>query len=114
MPSSLSDLRQKFSGYRANRFLIQGQLPAALLEFTSFKLSEIEFYVKAAQVPGAAVGYVPLNYRGRNVKFPTERSFSDWGVQVYPSSENDQDLRNLFSTWIQQINSGSHDVNSKK
>lgn len=110
MPSSLSDLRQNFSGYRANRFLIQGQLPAALLEFTSFKLREIEFYVKAAQVPGAAVGYVPLNYRGRNVKFPTERSFSDWGVQVYPSSENDQDLRNLFATWIQQINSGSHDV----
>jgi hypothetical protein len=108
MPTSLDDLRSQFSGYKANRFKIVGELPPGLVEVTNFKLSEIEFYVKAAQVPGSFIGYVPLNYRGRNIKFPTERSFSDWGMQIYPSSENPQDLRGLFATWIQELNSGLH------
>ena len=110
MPSSISDLRSRFSGYRSNRFKIEGMLPAGLLDATNLDILDIEFYVKAAQVPGAAVGYVPLNYRGRNVKFPAERTFNDWGVQIYPSSEQPQDLRLLFATWIQLMNSGSHDV----
>lgn len=107
MPNSLQELRDNFRGYRSNRFKIKAQLPPLLGESRD---STIEFYVKAAQVPGAAVGFVPLNYRGRNVKFPAERSFNDWGIQVYPSADTNQDLRRIFVNWIQILNSGKHDI----
>lgn len=107
MPSSIQDLRDNFRGYRSNRFKIRAQFPSGIDPIGD---DVIEFYVKAAQVPGAAVGYVPLNYRGRNIKFPAERSFNDWGIQVYASSVSSRDLRGLFVNWIQQMNSGTHSV----
>jgi len=56
------------------------------------------------------VGMVPLSYRGRYVKFPLERNFNDWVIQVYASSNSSQDLRQIFTNWIQKINSGSNDI----
>jgi hypothetical protein len=106
--SSVDSFRQSFKGYKANRFQVLGSIPSAVTEGIFFK--DISFYVKAAQIPGANLGYVPLNYRGRIIKFPAERSFQDWGMQVYASSDASVDLRKLFTNWIAAINNEDHTI----
>jgi hypothetical protein len=66
---NLDAFREGFRGYRANRFIVFGSFPGSI---SSPNSDTFELYVKAAQIPGAAVGYVPMTYRGRNIKFPAE------------------------------------------
>lgn len=104
----ISDLRKKFLGVKANRFKIIGGLPPAL-KLNSNDLNEsLEIYCKATQFPGAAVGVVDLNYRGRVVKFPAERAFADWPIQIYSSTQSKKDLRSIFQKWINYINDPNH------
>jgi hypothetical protein len=104
---NLDAFREGFRGYRANRFIVFGSFPGSI---SSPNSDTFELYVKAAQIPGAAVGYVPMTYRGRNIKFPAERSFMDWGMQVYASNSKANDLRNKFIQWISLINNPDHTI----
>jgi len=107
---TLDGFRTEFKGYRSNRFLIIPSFPTTGINYGSFsRLSNVtEIYVKAAQIPGAAIGYLPLNYRGRNIKFPAERSFMDWGMQVYGSNSPNKNLRGAFLEWMNNMNSSKH------
>lgn len=102
---SLQTLRNNFKGVRANRFKVTGTIPGS-----GNIDNNLEFYCKAAQFPGSSVGLVPLNYRGRILKYPAERTFQDWGVQIYSAKDSSADLRKKFQRWIDTINSTQHDV----
>lgn len=107
----IDDFRAYFSGVKSNRFKITGGIPSSLssqINSSDFNKS-LEIYCKATQFPGSSVGSINLNYRGRPVKFPAERSAADWAIQVYSSAYESQDLRTLFQRWIDFINSGNHD-----
>jgi hypothetical protein len=107
----IDDFRQNFAGVKSNRFKITGGIPSSLSsQINSSAFNEaLEIYCKATQFPGSSVGSINLNYRGRPVKFPAERSAADWAIQVYSSSLDSKDLRTLFQRWIDFINSGNHD-----
>jgi hypothetical protein len=107
----IDDFRQNFAGVKSNRFKITGGIPSSLSsQINSSAFNEaLEIYCKATQFPGSSVGSINLNYRGRPVKFPAERSAADWAIQVYSSSLDTKDLRTLFQRWIDFINSGNHD-----
>jgi hypothetical protein len=102
---SIQKLRNNFKGVRGNRFRVFGSIPG----YGSDVDEDFEFYCKAAQFPGSSVSVVNLNYRGRTIRYPAERTFQDWGVQIYTSQKSDRSLRNRFQRWVDEINSPQHD-----
>lgn len=64
---------------------------------------QIPFLCKAASIPASTLSQVIQNYFGRPVKFPGNRTFEDWTVQII----NDEDfaIRNTLEQWSNAINS---------
>jgi len=88
-------------GARPNLFEVSMPFPAfALPENAQQKLT---FMCKTAQLPGATLGVVPVQYFGRELKFVGNRTFQDWTITVI----NDEDfvVRNAFERWMAGINS---------
>ena len=69
--------------------------------------TKLTFMCKTAQLPGATIGSVPVQYFGRELKFAGNRTFADWTINVI----NDEDfiIRNAFERWMNGIN--SHNLN---
>ena len=44
--------------------------------------NKIEFLCKAAQIPAATVGVVPVNFRGHILKLAGDRTFEPWSVTI--------------------------------
>ena len=60
------------------------------------------FMARAAQLPGATIGTVPISYFGRQIKVAGNRTFDAWTVTIM----NDEDflIRNAIEEWNNQIN----------
>ena len=69
--------------------------------------TKLTFMCKTAQLPGATLGVVPMQYFGRELKFVGNRTFADWSITII----NDEDfvVRNAFERWMSGIN--SHNLN---
>lgn len=102
--ATIDAFRQGFKGVRGNRFKITGSFPVGGI------VTDMEFYAKAASVPGSGIGIIPVGYKGRPIKFSGERTYQDWIVQIYDSST--VDLRQKFEDWIESMdNRNAHEVN---
>ena len=115
MAFNVNDFRSKmtFDGARPNLFEVYMTLPANLAGDNinpALAQSEMQFKVKAAQLPGSTIGVVPVYYFGRELKFAGNRTFSDWTVTII----NDEDFiaRNALEAWMSAIN--SHKENRRK
>ena len=64
---------------------------------------QMTFKAKSSSLPGDSIGTVPLNYFGREIKVPGNRTFPEWSVTII----NDEDftLRTTFERWMSGINS---------
>lgn len=71
--------------------------------------ADLEFFAKSAQIPGATIGSVPVNYFGRQVNFAGNRTFSPWTMTIL----NDENFsyRSQFEEWMNNIN--SHILNTR-
>lgn len=58
----------------------------------------LDIRAKGAQLPTADVGILEIPYKGRKVKIPAERSFSEWTVTVMET--NDMNVRRSFEKWM--------------
>jgi len=69
---------------------------------------QFRFTCKSAALPGATIGVVNLQYFGREVKLPGNRTFADWTITVL----NDEGfvVRNAFEQWMGFINSHSQNL----
>ena len=84
-------------GPRANRFRV----------FLPRSGNKIEFLCKAAQIPAATVGVVPVNFRGHILKLAGDRTFEPWSVTIINDVEFS--ARTALEAWqtdIQQLDSG--------
>ena len=107
--ATIDQFRSGFKGVRANRFRVSGTFPGTI-GATNIAAGTFEFYCKAASVPGSAIGVIPVGYKGRPVKFSGERTYADWLIQIYDST--DTDLRTNFERWIEAMDGrNSHQVN---
>ena len=97
---TLNQFRQNFFGVRPNRFLVETKWPDGV---SSPDLSDLNIYVKAADLPGSTIGTIPIAWQGRIVKFAGERVYADWAISVYDSSIPAKDLRNGFERWIEAM-----------
>jgi hypothetical protein len=107
--ATIDEFRTNFKGVRANRFRVSGSYPAGI-EATNIPAGTFEFYCKAASVPGSAIGVIPVGYKGRPIKFSGERTYADWLIQIYDSTNTD--LRTNFEKWIEAMDGRqSHQIN---
>lgn len=101
MPFNIDQFRQEmlFDGARPNLFEVSLVLPGFVEPNVSKKIT---FMAKSASLPAAIVGTARVSYFGRDIKFPGDRVFPDWNIQVI----NDESfgIRDAFEYWINSIN----------
>jgi hypothetical protein len=73
-------------------------------------LSKAPMLVRSASIPGSQVGYFPVPYFGRQIKFAGDRTFDNWQVVVI----NDEDfaVRAAMEEWLRMINSHEPNVSA--
>ena len=84
-------------GPRANRFRV----------FIPGAGNRIEFLCKAAAIPAATLGEIPVNFRGHILKLAGDRTFEDWSATIINDSEFS--ARSALEAWqqdIQELDSG--------
>ena len=107
--ATLNEFRSNFFGVRPNRFLVEATWPSGV---SSPDLSDINIYVKAADLPGSTIGTIPIAWQGRVVKFAGERVYADWVISVYDSNIPAKDLRTGFERWIEAMDGrNTHQIN---
>lgn len=88
-----------YDGARPNLFQVTLAFPAII---GSSAGREVSFKANSTQLPPSSVGVARQSYFGREVKFPGDRVFPDWSINVV----NDEtfDIRNSFERWLNIIN----------
>ena len=66
-------------------------------------LPQLQFLCKAAVLPSSILGEVTVPYLGRVAKYPGDRQFEDWTIDIL----NDQgmSMRSVMETWNEMFNS---------
>jgi len=94
-------------GTRPNRFRISGNIGI----FGSFT----NFHVNSASLPAATVSPIGINYRGRTILYPGDRSYQPWNIMVLdenPLQKRGQNrtIYGAFHSWQEAIN--NHEANT--
>jgi len=88
-------------GARANQFRVELTFPSFVQGGTA-AARKAQFLVTAASLPGSQIGIASVFYRGREVKLPGERSFSNWSIQIL--NDTMFDIHDAFEQWMNTIN----------
>jgi hypothetical protein len=106
MSFNINEFKAQLVGGGARPTLFQVQITNPITGAADLKLP---FMVKTAALPGSSVGFYPVPYFGRVVKYAGDRTFEPWTVTVI----NDEDflVRNAMESWSNAIN--SHDSNTR-
>ena len=87
-------------GARPNLFSVTLHFPTIVsAQLASAKLS---FTAKAAQLPASTIGTARQSYFGREVKFPGDRVFQPWSIQII--NDEDFSVRNAMEKWSNLLN----------
>jgi hypothetical protein len=65
------------------------------------KLPDIEFNGKGTQLPASELGMIEVPYRGRKIKVPGQRTFSEWTVTIMETEE--MGVRNRLEAWMNEL-----------
>lgn len=103
--STIANLRNQLGvGARPNLFQVNFTWPNDLSGSagSSGNRTQATLLCKALSIPAFTVGVIEVPYRGgRRIKVPGDRSFGDWTATFI--SDDAQNLRNAFKTWIDYI-----------
>jgi len=102
MPFNLTEFRSNLvgSGTRPNLFQIELQFPPAAIDNEAARL--VTFLAEASSLPADYVGVIPVAYFGRELKYPGDRRFEPWYIQVI-NDENFK-IRDAFERWMNTLN----------
>tara|TARA_B100000927_G_scaffold274867_1_gene254413 strand:- start:66 stop:728 length:663 start_codon:yes stop_codon:yes gene_type:complete len=89
-------------GARSNLFEVNISLPTGVEDPSGRYGEDIRFMTKAAEIPAANIGNIPVPFRGRVLPIAGDRTFDPWTVTII----NDQtfNLRSVFEQWSNKIN----------
>jgi hypothetical protein len=107
MAFSVNEFRSQMEGDGARPNLFEISMPFPGFADPGNAQSKLTFMCKTAQLPGATIGVVPVQYFGRELKFAGNRTFADWTITVI--NDEDFSVRNAFERWMNGIN--SHNLN---
>ena len=95
--STISNFSSKFrGGVRPNLFVCNISPP------TDVSLgNDFSFHCKATSMPASSVPAIDVNYLGRQLKVPGDRTYADWTVTVY--NDVDMSIRHAFEGWMALI-----------
>jgi hypothetical protein len=104
MAFNVNDFRGALTGdgARPNLFNVQLAFPGNIAPNGSIAGQQVQFFAKAAQLPGSTVGTVPMYYFGRELKFAGNRTFADWTLQIV--NDEDFNIRAALEEWMNGIN----------
>lgn len=62
----------------------------------------LKVHCKAASLPASLLGEIPINYMGRIIKVPGDRTYEDWTITII--NDEGMKMRHYFEDWNRQIN----------
>ena len=94
----------KGGGTRPNLFEVVINTPP-MLDKKVVDADVMKFMIKAAEVPAANIGNIPVPFRGRVLPVAGDRTFDPWTVTVINDLEgNVKNVRNFMEVWSNSIN----------
>ena len=101
----ITDFRAKLSGggARSNLFEVDITYPSTFggSDDTGAK-ADGRFLIKAAEIPAANLGNIPVPFRGRILPVAGDRTFDPWTITVI--NDTDFSIRNAMEEWSNFIN----------
>ena len=94
-------------GARPNLFEVNIELPDGVIGQADYR-DDVRFMVKAAEVPAANIGNIPVPFRGRVLPVAGDRTFDPWTVTVINDSKFN--IRDAMEQWSNKINDLQFDV----
>jgi hypothetical protein len=79
-------------GVRPTLFRVEGDIGG----------TNLEFFVKSAQLPASNLGIIEVPYKGRKIKRPGDRTFAEWSLTVLAS--DNLPIRGEFESWMNDLN----------
>jgi hypothetical protein len=115
---SIQGFIDKFNGgTRVNRFKVTGPIKSKIqistgtgtgtgttTTATTVSNSTTDFHIRSASIPGSYINPVSMNWRGRTINFPGDRSYEPWQIVVVDDTGKGNVLYNGFLTWHKEIN----------
>lgn len=102
---SITDFINNFKGgTRLNRFEVKGGIGKGRSSSDT-----TPFHIRTASLPGAAVGPIAINYRGRSVAYSGDRAYKPWAITVIDDHSGvaggTENLYKKFHDWQNDLNS---------
>ena len=106
---SITNFRDRLvgGGARPNMFEVNITLPAGVAGQSDFD-QDIRFMIKAAEIPAANIGNIPVPFRGRVLPVAGDRTFDPWTVTVINDAKFN--IRDAMEQWSNKINDLQFDV----
>ncbi len=93
--STISTFASNFKGgVRPNLFVCNINPPGGI----SVGTDDFSFHCKGTSMPASSVPAIDVNYLGRQLKVPGDRTYADWTVTVY--NDVDMSIRHAFEGWM--------------
>ena len=106
---SITNFRDRLvgGGARPNMFEVNITLPEQIAPNGDIS-QDMRFLVKAAEIPAANIGNIPVPFRGRVLPVAGDRTFNPWTVTVINDAQFN--IRDAMEQWSNLINDLQFDV----
>jgi hypothetical protein len=106
---SITNFRDRLigGGARPNMFEVNITLPEQVQGLGDIE-QDMRFLVKAAEIPAANIGNIPVPFRGRVLPVAGDRTFDPWTVTVINDAQFN--IRDAMEQWSNLINDLQFDV----
>ena len=106
---SITNFRDRLvgGGARPNMFEVNITLPEQIAPNGDIS-QDMRFLVKAAEIPAANIGNIPVPFRGRVLPVAGDRTFDPWTVTII--NDASFDIRRVMEEWSNLINDLQFDV----
>ena len=107
---SITNFRDRLvgGGARPNMFEVNIELPSQIAPTGANIKEDMRFLVKAAEIPAANIGNIPVPFRGRVLPVAGDRTFDPWTVTVINDAQFN--IRDAMEQWSNLINDLQFDV----
>ena len=100
---SITNFRNRLvgGGARPNFFEVNITLPQSVTKFADPD-TDMRFMIKAAEIPAANIGNIPVPFRGRVLPVAGDRTFDPWTVTII--NDTSFNIREAMEQWSNSIN----------
>ena len=100
---SITNFRNRLvgGGARPNFFEVNITLPESVSKLADVD-TDMRFMIKAAEIPAANIGNIPIPFRGRVLPIAGDRTFDPWTITVI--NDTNFQIRDAMERWSDFIN----------